>query len=61
MSVKMWAIQDFNGRLVSVHASRYRTLAIKYWTGVENHSTHWRFWKRRGYRCVRVTVTVEAP
>lgn len=56
MQTKMWAIVTPNGRLVTHTVQRSRIKAIQKFGVIY---PPWRHWQDKGYRCVRVTVTVE--
>lgn len=56
-SVRAWAVVDPKGRVLVTSLARTRKDCLALWAEDGNES--WRYCEKEGYRCVRVTVTVE--
>lgn len=51
----MWTIKNQSGFLLDIHLRYERTNTIKDFVKWMDYKD-WRYWKRRGFKCVRVIV-----
>lgn len=57
-----WVVVADDGTVNLITMSYKRTDCIKKWCDLwdtENKNSKWRLWKRRGYRCVKVEISVK--